>query len=386
MLAALILILAQVGGPPSDAEIQGWIEDLSSPSPLERQNAARRLLEGGARAANALEQTEFAHPESRLRAQDLLEVLRTPTIALRAPPFVPNKQADITIEVLIHNPRPTELSVRPLFGRARRNTAQRTKQWSFELTSGIAGPFPIKGLVGKQWTVAPRSDVAIPVRFRVRPDQGKSFRIGVSYRSVEFESSGHTLVRVGKESLPSLRMRAYSPQRELRDDTVLFIRHRLQTKATSPTLYLALKTVARSPYRDVRFGLAKALYDYGRHADPTQTDLLTMLATDRDLGVARVAFGGLAKVCSMTRPPRATVLLAARLLARQPDARRTLLDDMLGRVPALDRRRFLATILKQSRSRIVHANAASILRRDGYPVEPSANGLVPRSQIAKLAR
>jgi len=386
MLAALILILAQVGGPPSDAEIQGWIEDLSSHSTLERHEAARRLLEAGDPAADALEKARFEHPESRMRAKDLLEVLRTPTIELRPPPFVPNRQSDITIEVLIHNPRPTELSIRPLFARSRRNTVQPAKEWSFDLAPGVSGPWQNKGRIGKGWTVPPRSDLAIPVRFRVKPDRGKSFRIGVSYRSDEFVLSGHTLVRVGKESLPSLRRHAYSRRRELREEAVLFIRHRLRTNAISPTLYQALKTVARSPYRDVRFGLAKALYEYGRHGDRTQTGLLTMLATDRDLGVARAAFGGLAKVCSMSRPPRATVLLAARLLAREPDSRRALLDAMLGRVPALGRRRFLAAILKQSRSRIVHANAASILRQDGYPVEPSANGLVPRSQIAKLAR
>lgn len=386
MVTALILLLAQAGSVPTEAEIRGWIEDLSSPTTLERQNAARRLLESGDAAADALEAADLDEPEAILRARDLLAILRTPSVALRPPMFIPRTRSDITIEMLIHNPRPTTLTVMPIHSPSRRHSIRRTKEWGFDLSPGVIGPLVDKARIGRTWTVPPRADLAIPLRFRVKSDQASVFKIGVSYSSAEFEFSGQSVVRVGKESLASLRTRAYSRRPELREEAVVFVRHRLRIGRMSPALVLALKSVARSPYRDVRHGLAKALGDYGRLGNATQTDLLSLLAADRDLGVARVALAGLAKVCSPVSPPRATLRLGSRLLARVGDPRRPYFMRMLGAMQPTARRRFLAAVLNQSRSRTVHRAAASILRQDGYPVEPSAGGLVPRSQIERLAR
>jgi len=386
MVTALILLLAQAGSVPTEAEIRGWIEDLSSPTTLERHNAARRLLESGDAAADALEAADLDEPEAILRARDLLAILRTPTVALRPPMFIARTRSNITIEMLIHNPRPTTLTVMPIHSPSRRHSVRPGKEWGFDLSPGVSGPLVDKARIGRTWTVPPRSDLAIPLRFRVNSGQASVFKIGISYSSDEFEFSGRSVVRVGKESLVSLRTRAYSRLPELRGEAVLFVRHRLQIGGMSPTLAQALRSVARSPYRDVRQGLAKALVVYGRPGNATHTDLLTLLAADRDLGVARVALAGLAKVCSPVNPPRATTLLASRMLARVGDPRRPYFMRMLGAMPPTARRRFLAAVLKQSRSRNVHRAAASILRQDGYPVEPSAGGLVPRSQIEKLRR
>ncbi|MHC4451365.1 MAG: hypothetical protein ACYS0E_14700, partial [Planctomycetota bacterium] len=78
--------------------------------------------------------------------------------------------------------------------------------------------------------------------------------------------------------------------------------------------------------------------------------------------------------------------LAAKALARPDDVRSRMMVDLIGSWSIPDRRLFLAGLLGSSRSRIVHKQVASILRRDGIPVEPGANGLVPRSQIRNLSR
>ena len=80
MLAALVILLAQAAATPTDAQIAGWIEDLSASVPYDRANAARRLLEAGDVAAEALEAAELEDPEAIAPAPDQLSMMSRPTV------------------------------------------------------------------------------------------------------------------------------------------------------------------------------------------------------------------------------------------------------------------------------------------------------------------
>ncbi|MHC4956222.1 MAG: hypothetical protein ACYTGZ_20455 [Planctomycetota bacterium] len=387
MVAALVIFLAQAAAVPSDAQIQGWIEDLASPLAHERAHAARRLLEAGDSAAEALEEAKLEDPEAIMRARDLLTVLRRPTVVVRGPPFVGPKQKSVVVEVLIRNPRPAPLVIQPFyFLKGKRGQVRRNSSWRFELPTGVGGPVMKREQMLKVHEIPARSDYSIPLAFRNQQAGRRSFRIGVHYQDGAFSFYKSTAIRVGRESLSALRLRSYSVRPEVRAEALVYLRHRLRIGKSDPAFQRTLKIVARSPHADMRRGVAKALMEYGRAGVGGQTELLTVLAADRDLSVVRQAIRGLERRCPMHNVPPETARFGARMMARKADARSRLLIDMLGRKHPRQRHNFLAAVLRSSRSRTVHKRVAELLRSEGVPVEPGGSGLIPRSQIAQLAK
>jgi len=387
MLAALILLFAQIAGSPSQADLDRWIRQIASPDAALRDHAARRLLEAGEDGAEALESAEFDSPEAALWAQDLLTILRQPTAVLRPPPFIGRDQKFIVIELLVSNPRPTPLVIEPVFFRLARGRGLRAnKAWSFQLPKGIGGPLMTPAQLSQRYRVPPRSDFSIPLRFRDHIAGRSSFRIGISYQGDSFRLEGRARIRVGRESLSMLRLRAYSSREQLRSEAITYLRHRLRVGKVDIAFERTLRIVARSPYRDMRRGVARALTDHGRTLDRAQNEVLTALAGDRELTVSRQAFLGLAKRGSMRNPQPSLRRLASKLLARQGDGRARFLIEMLAAQTPRDRHRFLSRVLATNRTRAVHATVAAMLRQEGVLIEPGSNGLIPRSQIERLGR
>jgi len=385
MAVALILLFAQLSATPTEDDLARWIRQLDADDPGLRDHAARRLLEAGDDGADALEAAEFDAPEGALRAQELLTLLRQPTAILRPPPFIGRRQKKIVVELLISNPRPTPLEIEPLYlPRARGKGVRPNKRWSFQLPKGIARQQVARAQLTRRYEVPARSDYSIPLGFRDNIAGRDSFRIAVTYRGDSFRLHCRATIRVGKESLSMLRLRAYSSRAELRSEAVTYLRHRLRLGKLDPRFERTLRLVARSPYRDVRRGVARGLADNGRADDRAQIEILTMLAADRDLTVSRQAFKGLTRPGVTRNPPASLKRLASKLLARPGDGRARFLLDMLAVAVPRDRNRFLSKVLATNRSRDVHKAVAAMLRQAGVPVEPGLNGLIPRSQIERL--
>jgi len=385
MLAALVLLLATATATPE--EIDHWVRDLDASSTARRENAVQRLLASGDDAAYALEVAEFRTAGGAFLAQDLLNALRQPTAVLRPPPFVGREQKKVVLELIVSNARPTPLHIEPLYGRLKRGKGvKRNPRWSFSMPKGVGGPHVARDALLRGYVIPARSDLAIPFGFIDHVQGRESFRIGVSYRGGSFQLTARATVRVGQESLTMLRSRAYSSREELRSEAVAYLRYRLRVDKPDKPFVRTLRLVSRSPYRDTRRDVARALGDYGISASRTHTEILTALANDRDLSVSREAFLALAKRGKFSKPPPELRRLASRLFARPADLRRRYLYDMLAGLTPRTRRQFLASVLAKSRTRGVHVSIAALLRQEGLPVEPTGSGLIPRSQIVKLGR
>jgi len=387
MVAILLLLLATAPAGSTPEDIQRWVRQLGARDAGLRDHAARRLLEAGDDGADALEAADFETVEAALRARELLDILRQPSAMLRPPPFVGRDQKMIMVEVLVTNPRPTPLVIEPIFVKMRRGKGVRaSKRWKFDLPKGVGGPHLSRGALTRRYEVPARSDFSIPIGFVDHVAGRQSFRIGVSYRGDSFLLDSHATIRVGRESLSMLRLRAYSAREELRSEAITYLRHRLRVGKNDSGFKQTLRIVARSPYRDMRRGVARALTDHGQTTGRAHTEVLTMLAGDRDLTVSRQAFIGLARRAKLRDSPPSLRQLVSKLFARQGDGRTRYLYEMLATLTPRARHQFLSSVLSTNRTRAVHTAIAALLRQEGVPIEPARNGLIPRSQIERLGR
>jgi len=376
--SALLLLLAQT---PVDV----WIEQLGSRYPQVRSEAAQRLLEVGEQAAEALEQRTFDDPEMRMRAVDLLRLLRTPRAVLRVPRAVVAQRKILVVQLLVRNPRPEAVRIEPFAVGANRRFV-RNARWSVTLPEEVAGVVLQDPRLRSGIVVPARGDAAYDIPILTNLQNRAGFDLRVGYDGPDFELHARATIRVGQESLDDLRQRLLRRREAERADALVTIRYELRANRMDPAFGRLLRLAARSPHRDVRIGIAEAIGEAGRRGERAQIETVCALMLDRDLGISRVAHSAFARIC----PPRTDVADAyravARSLARPGDARSRLTTAVLAGWSARDRRQFLAGVLEDSRAPIVHKRVAALLRQEGIPVEPGAGGLVPRSQITNLRR
>jgi hypothetical protein len=378
VVTALVLLFAQTA-------VDLWMDDLSSRHPQVRAHAMERLLELGEEAAYALEHREFTDPESRSLALELLRTLRRPRCVLRAPRFVGANRPLVLVELIISNQRPEPISIEPYWVALNRRFV-RNQRWNIVVPQHIGTVIVGHKLLRKGLKIPARSEriYTIPVATRLVGRAGLD--VTVRYVGPDFELAAKSTIRVGKESLVDLRRRAYSNREADRSTAVLALQQELRARRQGRSFRDTLRLAARSPFRDVRRGIAVAIEKYGQRGDRHQIQIACTLAADRDSTVARIGHIALGRIYAPRTAIREVQRLAAKALARPDDVRSRMMVDLIGSWSIPDRRLFLAGLLGSSRSRIVHKQVASILRRDGIPVEPGANGLVPRSQIRNLSR
>ncbi|MEM8884192.1 MAG: hypothetical protein AAGD14_09000 [Planctomycetota bacterium] len=377
--AACLFLVAQAVDP-----IPIWIDDLAARDPARRDFAFRQLLHRGDRAAEALEARRFDHPEQRRLAQELLCLLRQPRWTVSATPFLHPQQRGLHVDVVVRNPRPRDVELAPFYVRAKRGI-QLHPRWQFECTPKRAAGIRSTAPMLRPTRVPARSSVTIRLPVWVRGSH-REIRFALRYLGDGYELKGQAVATSSRHALSQIGRHAASRNPQVREDVRTVIALRLRDKHYSMEFVQALRVVAASPYVDMRRGLAEALRDHGQRGRVELIDLLAKLGRDRNLSVTRAAYAGLATCLRPRQRHPAVHRLIARALARPQDRRAAFAHSLIASFGRRDRHVFLAHVLRGSRSPAVHREIASILRRDGVPVEPGPNGLVPASSIRQLSR
>lgn len=392
MRAVLVFLLlgsvlpSAVADEITDAALEVWLDRLSDASPSMRELAASELFRAGERGAQALESRNFLDPEARRLARDVLIALRAPTAILMVSPVVATARTVVMVEFFVRNRRPVPIVVEPYYVLGPKPKGQWVvnPRWRVTVTPSIGRVVSTTPDMRKTFTIPPRGDASIQIPFALKLEGRKTFTIQIRYAGQGFTLVAKQHVRVGTLSLKLVQRQASSPNAAVRSQAVTFVRYRLRSPVLDAKFLRMLRSVSYSGYRDVRLGVAVALREYARKNNTKLIEIACRLAADSDAVVSRAGITAMIRLSSSRTTNRKVLRFASTAFAKPLQPRsRALLSAMQVWGP-LSRRRFLGSVLGATRSRIAHKEIASILRRDGVPVEPGPSGLVPASQIRML--
>ena len=387
MLAAAFVILLAPQQP-----LDALVEHLGHRDVRVREATAHRLLAGGEPVADYLESRTYAEPEVRRQVLRILYVLRAPRLEIHAPEVICQTEPRLDLRIVLTNPGPRDRKVMN-FWEPRRHMIKkrvitflgRSPHWSIAtgLKPGVVIK-PHKVAVVPAWTLAPKTSVEFSVRLKLaRPKEGK-YTLALHYRAQKTVFSGRTTVHVVDDRDLKLSQLVASPDAAKRKLALGVLARRARESSPNTLVEQALRRALQSPEQATRIEAVRLMgrSGQGRHAGP-----LIARAGRVAPEVNEAILPALLRLYPKMREASAFERLVTRSMGSGNPWTPAQVDRSITVLKGAMRTRFLAALLRQSRSAKVHAHVVRLLAADGITVSiHPVSGRVYPSTIHRLSR
>jgi len=386
MLAAAFVILLAPQHP-----LDALVEHLGHRDTQVREAAMRKLLAGGEPVADYLESRTYAGPEVRRQVRRILFLLRAPRLEIHAPEIICQTEPRVDLKIVLTNPGPGDRKVmnfwepRPLKTKTGFVVVlARSPHWSIEIGSKPGFVIkPHKAVVVPAWTLAPKTSVEFSVRLKLaKPKEGKH-TLAMHYRAQGTEFSGRTAVQVVDDRELNLSLMVTSSDAARRKLALGVLARRARESSPNASVERALRRALQSPEPATRIEVVRLMGRSGqrRHAGP-----LVVRAGRVAPEMNEAILTALVRLYPKMGEASAFERLVTRSLGAGKPWAPVQVDGAVTLLKGPMRTRFLAALLRQSRSAKVHAHVVRLLRADGIKVSvhPATKRVYP-STIHRLS-
>ena len=387
MLTAAFLILLAPQNP-----LDAFVEHLGHRDTQVREAATRKLLAGGEPVADYLESRIYAEPEVRRHVRHILFVLRAPRLLIVAPEVICQTEPVLDLKILVTNPGPSDRKVmgfwEPRTHKSKKRIVKfigRSPHWS--IATGLKPGrvvTPHKAVVAPSWTLAPKTTVEFNLRLNLaNPKEGR-YTLALYYRAHGTTFSGRTTVQVVDDRALNLFRLVASPDAAKRVLAFRVLARRAREASPNAAVERALRRAMLSPEPATRIEVVRLM---GRSGQPRYAGVLVARAGRARPDMNEAILTALVRLYPRMGEASHFERLVTRSLGSGKPWTPAQVDGAITFLKGGIRTRFLAALLRQSRSVKVHAHVVRLLAADGINVgvHPATKRVYP-SAIARLSR